>query len=83
MLEWIIDLLPQTTTELPIAIDATSIGQNFTVLSVNVLYRRCAIPIAWKVVQGTSKGSIETLLAKTISIFQRCCAKDMEGNCQC
>ena len=83
LLEWIIDLLPQTTTELPIAIDATSIGQNFTVLSVNVLYRRCAIPIAWKVVQGTSKGSIETLLAKTISIFQRCCAKDMEGNCQC
>jgi hypothetical protein len=27
------------------------------VLSVNVLYRRCAIPIAWKVVKGTSKGS--------------------------
>jgi hypothetical protein len=57
LLQWIIDLLPQTTKELPIAIDATSIGQNFTVLSVNVLYRRCAIPIASKVVKGTSKGS--------------------------
>lgn len=57
LLEWIIDLLPQTTKELPIALDATSIGQNFTVLSVNFLYRRCAIPIAWKVVKGTSKGS--------------------------
>ena len=57
LLQWIIDLLPQTTKELPIAIDATSIGQNFTVLSVNVLYRRCAIPIAWKVVKGTEKGS--------------------------
>ncbi|MDJ0577858.1 MAG: transposase [Xenococcaceae cyanobacterium MO_234.B1] len=57
ILQWIIDLLPQTTRELPIAIDATSIGQNFTVLSVNVLYRRCAIPIAWKVVRGTEKGS--------------------------
>ena len=57
LLQWIIDLLPQTTKELPIAIDATSIGQNFTVLSVNVLYRRCAIPVAWKVVRGTSKGS--------------------------
>ena len=33
------------------------IGQNFTVLSINVLYRRCAIPVAWKIVQGTSKGS--------------------------
>ena len=33
------------------------IGQNFTVLSINVLYRRCAIPVAWKVVKGKSKGS--------------------------
>ena len=53
LLRWVIDLLPQTNQELPIAMDATNIGQNFTVLSINVLYRRCAIPIAWKVVKGT------------------------------
>ncbi len=69
LLQWIIDLLPQTTKELPLAIDATSIGQDFTVLSVNVLYRRCAIPIAWKVVKGTEKGRTETILERTISIF--------------
>ena len=46
LLKWVIALLPQTTRELPLAIDATSIGQNFTVLSINVLYRRCAIPVA-------------------------------------
>ena len=57
LLKWIVDLLPETNQELPIAMDATNIGQNFTVLSINVLYRRCAIPVAWKVVQGTSKGS--------------------------
>ena len=57
LLRWVIDLLPQTNQELPMAIDATNIGQNFTVLSINVLYRRCAIPVAWKVVKGTSKGS--------------------------
>ena len=57
LLRWVIDLLPQTNQELPIAMDATNIGQNFTVLSINVLYRRCAIPVAWKVVKGTSKGS--------------------------
>ncbi len=39
------------------AMDATNIGQNFTVLSINLLYRRCAIPIAWKVVKGREKGS--------------------------
>lgn len=57
LLKWIVDLLPQTTQELPIALDATSIGQNFTVLSINVLYRSCGIPIAWKVVKATEKGS--------------------------
>ena len=57
LLKWVIDLLPQGNQELPMAIDATNIGQNFTVLSINVLYRRCAIPVAWKVVKGTEKGS--------------------------
>ncbi|MDJ0633464.1 MAG: transposase [Xenococcaceae cyanobacterium MO_188.B29] len=57
LLSWIVDLLPKTTQELPIGLDATSIGQNFTVLSINVLYRSCGIPIAWKVVRGTEKGS--------------------------
>lgn len=57
LLQWVVDLRPQTTKELPIAMEATSIGQNFTVLSINVLYRRGAIPVAWKVVKATEKGS--------------------------
>ena len=57
LLKWVIDLLPQSNQELRIAMDATNIGQNFTVLSINVLYRRCAIPVAWKVIKGTTKGS--------------------------
>lgn len=57
LLKWIVNLLPKDNRELPMAIDATNIGQNFTVLSVNVLYRRCAIPVAWKVVKGIEKGS--------------------------
>jgi hypothetical protein len=57
LLKWIVDLLPPNTKELPMALDATSIGQNFTVLSINVLYRGSGIPVAWKVVQATEKGS--------------------------
>ncbi len=57
LLQWIVDLLPQNTKELPMALDATSIGQNFTVLSINVLYRGSGIPVAWKVVKATEKGS--------------------------
>jgi hypothetical protein len=45
LLLWIVDLLPKTTQDMPLALDATSIGQNFTVLSINFLYRSCGIPM--------------------------------------
>ena len=35
-----LDLLPQDTQELPIAVDATSKGQNFTVVSINLLLQK-------------------------------------------
>ena len=38
---------PETQHEL--ALDATTLGQRFTVLCVSVLVRGCAIPVAWKV----------------------------------
>jgi hypothetical protein len=57
LLRWVLSLLPESATELFIALDATSIGSNFTVLSVNVLYRRCAIPVAWCVVKATQPGA--------------------------
>jgi hypothetical protein len=40
-----------------LVLDATSLGQRWTVLSVSVVIRRCAIPVAWKVVGGHEKGS--------------------------
>ncbi len=57
LLKWVLDLWPPNSQELPIALDATSKGQNFTVLSLNVLYRGSAIPVAWKIVKGNEKGS--------------------------
>lgn len=76
LLKWVVDLLPQTTRELPIAMDATNIGQNFTVLSINVLYRRCAIPIAWKVVKGTEKGSWKPYWLELFQSLQDIVPKD-------
>src|SRR2546426_4902311 len=34
-------------TQLALAIDATSLGQRLVVLAVSVVYRGCAIPVAW------------------------------------
>ncbi len=41
--------------QLAFAIDATTLGQRFAVLVVSVLYRGCAIPVAWTVLPATEK----------------------------
>src|SRR5215211_4495875 len=43
---------------LPLAIDTTTMGERLVVLSISVLYRGAAIPVAWAVVpyQGSGKG---------------------------
>ena len=41
--------------QLAIAVDATTLGQRFVVLVVSVVYRGCAIPVAWTVIPATEK----------------------------
>ena len=42
-------------TQLALALDATTLGTRFTVLAISVLYRGCAIPVAWTVLAATAK----------------------------
>ena len=41
--------------QLALALDATTLGQRFVVLAVSVLYRGCAIPVAWTVLPAGQK----------------------------
>jgi len=41
---------------LALALDATTRGQRFTVLAINVVYRECAIPVAWRVAPAMPAG---------------------------
>jgi hypothetical protein len=41
--------------QLAFAVDATTLGQRFVVLVVSVVYRGCAIPVAWTVLAATEK----------------------------
>jgi hypothetical protein len=41
--------------QVAIAVDATTLGQRFVVLVVSVVYRGCAIPVAWTVLPATEK----------------------------
>ena len=57
LLAWVLSLWPAEEHHLALAIDASTLSQRFTVLCVSVLYRGCAIPVAWKIVAADKKGS--------------------------
>ena len=41
--------------QMAIAMDATSLGGRFVVLAISVVYRGCAVPVAWKVLKAEEK----------------------------
>ncbi len=43
--------------EVAVALDASSLGGLFVVLCVSVVYRGCAIPVAWRILPANTKGS--------------------------
>jgi hypothetical protein len=53
LLAWIIDRWDGT--QLALALDATTLGDRFCVLVVSVVYRGCAIPVAWVVLPAGKK----------------------------
>jgi hypothetical protein len=52
-LAWIVD--GWTGRQLAIALDPTSLGDRFVVLTISVVYRACAVPVAWKVLEANEK----------------------------
>ena len=57
LLRWVLAWWPPLEQRLVLALDATTLGQRFTVLAISVVYRGCAIPVAWVVVPATGKGA--------------------------
>jgi len=50
LLRWVLASWPRGEKRRALALDATTVGQRFTVLAVSVVYRGCAIPVVWAVV---------------------------------
>lgn len=57
LLRWVVALWPPGEQRLALALDATTLGDRFTVLAVSVVVSGCAIPVAWHVVGATTPGS--------------------------
>lgn len=56
MLAWVLDGW-EGEKRLVLVLDATTLGERWTILSISVVIRSCAIPVAWKVLGGHEKGS--------------------------
>jgi hypothetical protein len=57
LLRWVIASMPAECRQLALAMDASTLGQRFTILTISVLVRGCAIPIAWYIVPATRAGA--------------------------
>jgi hypothetical protein len=51
--KWVLAHWPGT--QLPLALDATSLGDRLTILAVSIVYKGTAIPIAWKILPANRK----------------------------
>ena len=57
LVKWILSGWPATEPRLALAMDATTLAARFTVLAISIVYRGCAIPVAWVVLPATTPGS--------------------------
>ena len=57
LMRWIVRLWEKGNQQMVLVLDATTLGERWTILSISVVLRGCAIPVAWKVVGGHEKGS--------------------------
>jgi hypothetical protein len=57
LLGWVLRWWAPGERRLALALDATTLGDRFVVLALCVLYRGCAVPVAWAVVSATAPGA--------------------------
>lgn len=60
LLRWVLALLPPNCRSLALAIDASTLSDRFIVLSLSVVVRGSAIPVAWHIRPSARKGAWRT-----------------------
>jgi hypothetical protein len=57
LLRWVIAIWEPECRQIALAMDASTLGQRFTILTISVVVRGCAIPVAWRIVEATRAGA--------------------------
>jgi Transposase DDE domain len=67
LLRWI--LRDWSNRQVVVALDASTLGNLFVVLCISVVYRGCAIPVAWKILPATAKDAWQPHWLKLLDQF--------------
>lgn len=57
LMRWILSLWQSEEHRIVLAMDATSLKNIYVVLAISIVYRGCAMPVAWKILPQTAPGS--------------------------
>lgn len=57
LLRWVLAGWAVEQAQLVLACDASYLSDRFIVLSISVVYRACALPVAWKIIPANTPGS--------------------------
>ena len=57
LLGWVLRLWRSEKRQIPLVLDATSLGNRWTILAISVVLSGCSIPVAWKVLPAEQPGS--------------------------
>jgi len=76
LLAWIVRWWPASEKRLALALDATDLGERFTLLVISVLYRGCAIPVAWHVLPAKQAGSWQPHWARLLRALETYVPRD-------
>lgn len=76
MLRWVLNQWGTEERQLVLAMDATSLKKVFVVLSISVVYRGCAIPVAWAILPEGKKGSWKTHWLELFQCLRESVPKD-------
>lgn len=68
LLAWILARWP--SNHVLLGLDATTLGERFVVLAISVLYRGCAIPVAWAIVPAGRKGAWRPVWERLVAALQ-------------
>ena len=78
LLRWALRLWKSETKQVALVLDATSLGNRWTILAISVVVRSCAIPVAWKVLPAEQPGSWRPQWEELLACLQEAVPSDWQ-----